>query len=409
MSLTAKQVEQAKAKDKPYKLADGGGLQLLVNPKGARYWRYKYRYGGKEKLLALGVYPEVSLKAARQGHQKARDQVAQGIDPGAVRKVEKLSRHLAAAESFEALALEWVEVRLADKAEATKKRNESIIANYLTPWLGSRPVGDISPQELLAALKRAETSGTLDSAHRARQIAGQIFRYAVVTGRAQRDPSSDLKGALKPRQKVHRAAITDPVELGRLLVAMDGFEGTPVVKAALLLSPLLFQRPGELRAMEWTEINWAAEQWEIPASKMKMRNDHIVPLSKQALALLRDIQPFTEHRGRYVFPSARGASRCLSDNTVRVALRTIGYSKDQITPHGFRATARTLLDEVLGYRVDLIEHQLAHAVKDANGRAYNRTSHLEGRAKMMQGWADYLDKLKAQATAGNVVSVKFGQ
>ncbi|WP_051230092.1 tyrosine-type recombinase/integrase [Haliea salexigens] len=235
--LTAKQVEQAKPQDTAYKLADGGGLYLLVQPNGRRYWRYDYRYAGKRKTLAVGVFSERSLKDARNKHREARDKLDGGIDPGAVRKVEKLSRHLAAAESFEALAQEWVEVRLADKAETTKKRNDSIIANYLTPWLGSRPVGDISPQELLAALKKAEANGTLDSAHRARQIAGQIFRYAVVTGRAQRDPSSDLKGALKPRQKIHRAAITDPAQVGRLLVAMDSFEGTPVVKAALLLSP----------------------------------------------------------------------------------------------------------------------------------------------------------------------------
>jgi integrase len=407
MPLTATEVKQSKPQGKPYKLSDGGGLYLLVQPKGARYWRYKYRYGGKEKTLALGVYPEVSLKVARQKHQNARDKLAQGIDPGAVRKVEKLSRQLAAVESFDALAQEWMKVRLADKAPATVKRNESIIANHLTPWLGSRPIADIAPQELLAALKRAESTGTLDSAHRARQIAGQIFRYAVVTGRAQRDPSGDLKGALTPRQKQHRAAITDPAGVGRLLVAMDTFEGTPVVKAALLLSPLLFQRPGEIRAMEWAEVNWEAEQWEIPGEKMKMRQPHIVPLSKQALSLLRELYPLTEHRGPYVFPSARGASRCLSDNAVRVALRTIGYSKEQMTPHGFRAMARTILDEVLNYRVDYIEHQLAHAVKDANGRAYNRTSHLPERKKMMQGWADYLDNLKVQAKAGNVITANF--
>ena len=406
--LTAKQVEQGKPKQTAYKLVDGGGLYLLVNPVGSKYWRYNYRYAGKRKTLALGVFPEVSLKAARQAHQQARDRLAEGIDPGALRKVEKLSRHLAAAESFEALALEWVEVRLADKAPATIKRNQSILANYLTPWLGSRPIADIKPQELLATLKRAESSGTLDSAHRARQIAGQVFRYAVVTGRAERDPSGDLKGALTPRTKQHRAAIIDPMELGRLLRAMDAFEGTKEVKTALLLSPLLFQRPGEIRAMEWAEIKWDAEQWEVPADKMKMRQPHVVPLSKQALALLRDLQPFTEHRGPYVFPGARGASRCISDNAVRVALRTIGYTKEQITPHGFRATARTLLDEGLGYRVDLIEHQLAHAVKGTNGRAYNRTSFLKERATMMQGWADYLDKLRAQAKAGNVITTQFG-
>ena len=407
--LTAKQVKQAKYDPKKPKLTDGGGLYLLIKPTEAKYWRYDYRYAAKRRTLALGVYPEVSLKKSREDHQEARRKLAQGIDPGAVRKVEKLSRNIAAAESFAALAAEWVEVRLADKAAATKKRNQSILANYLTPWLGSRPISDITSQELLAALKRAENTGTLDSAHRARQIAGQVFRYAVVTGRAEHDPSGALKGALKKRDTAHHAAITDPKELGRLLLAMDGFEGTPVVKAALRLSPLLFQRPGEIRAMEWSEINWEAEQWEIPASKMKMRQPHIVPLSGQALALLRDLQPFTEHRGIYVFPGARGASRCLSDNAVRVALRTLGYGKEQMTPHGFRATARTILDEVLGYRVDYIEHQLAHAVKDVNRRAYNRTSHLPERQKMMQGWADYLDNLKAQTQAGNVITAKFGK
>ena len=407
-TLTATQVKQAQPGEKARKLADGQGLYLLIQPNGARYWRYNYRYAGKRKTLALGVYPDVSLKAARSAHQEARGKLANGVDPGAVRKVEKLTRHLAAAESFEAVATEWQQVRLGDKAEATRKRVASILSNYLTPWLGNRPIADISPQELLAALRRAENAGTLDSAHRARQIAGQVFRYAVATGRAQHDPSASLKGALTPNRKTHHAAITDPAEVGKLLLAMDTFEGTPVVKTALLISPLLFQRPGELRAMEWSEINRDAQQWEIPAEKMKMRQPHIVPLSRQALALLDELEPLTR-RGRYVFPSARGASRCMSDNAVRVALRTIGYDKHTMTPHGFRAMARTILDEVLDYRVDYIEHQLAHAVKDANGRAYNRTAHLEARRKMMQGWADYLDNLKAQAKAGNVITAKFGK
>ncbi|MCB1689386.1 MAG: integrase arm-type DNA-binding domain-containing protein [Halioglobus sp.] len=406
-TLTATQVKQAQPGEKARKLSDGQGLYLLIQPNGARYWRYNYRYAGKRKTLALGVYPDVSLKAARGAHQEARGKLANGIDPGAVRKVEKLTRHLAAAESFEAVATEWQEVRMGDKAQATRDRVASIMGNYLTPWLGNRPIADIGPQELLAALRRAENAGTLDSAHRARQIAGQVFRYAVVTGRAQHDPSASLKGALTPNRKTHHAAITDPAEVGKLLVAMDTFEGTTVVKAALLMSPLLFQRPGELRAMEWTEINRDARQWEIPAEKMKMRQPHIVPLSRQAEALLDDLEPLTR-RSRYVFPSARGASRCMSDNAVRVALRTIGYDKHTMTPHGFRAMARTILDEVLNYRVDYIEHQLAHAVKDANGRAYNRTAHLEARREMMQGWADYLDKLRAQAKAGNVITAKFG-
>ena len=319
-----------------------------------------------------------------------------------MRKVEKLTRHLAAAESFEALATEWQEVRLAKHAEATRKRAKSILNNYLIPWLGTRPIADIPPQELLAVLRRAESKGTLDSAHRARQIAGQVFRYAVATGRARRDPSGDLKGALTPKTEHNHAAITNPEEVGRLLLAIDGFSGTTVVKTALQLSPLLFQRPGELRAMEWVEINWNAEQWEIPGEKTKTRKPHIVPLSTQALVLLREIEPITSRR-RYVFPSARGASRCMSDNAVRIALRTIGYDKNTMTPHGFRAMARTILDETLGYRVEYIEHQLAHAVKDATGRAYNRTSHLPERRKMMQAWADYLDALRESARKGNVI------
>lgn len=407
MPLTATEVKQAKPQEKPYKLADGGGLHLLVKPNGSRYWRYKYRYAGKEKVLSLGVYPEVSLKAARQKHQNARDQLAQGTDPSAVRKVEKLSRHLAAAESFEAISQEWQQVRQADKAQATRDRGCSIIANYLTPWIGNRPIADITAQELLAVLKRAESTGTIDSAHRARQIAGQIFRYAVVTGRAERDVTSDLKGALKPRTKKHHASIIDPAGVGRLLVAMDTFEGTIIVKTALRLAPLLFQRPGELRAMEWAEINWKDEQWEIAAEKKKMRQPHIVPLCSQAITLLKEVEPFTM-RSKYVFPSARGASRCMPDNAVRVALRAIGYDKETMTPHGFRAMARTIMDEVLNYRVDWIEHQLAHAVKDASGRAYNRTAHLKGRAEMMQGWGDYLDTLRAQALKGNVITAQFG-
>jgi integrase len=409
MPLTATEVKQAKPQDKPRKLADGGGLHLLIQPNGAKYWRYKYRFAGKEKLLALGVYPEVSLKDARGAHQQARKKLAIGIDPGSARKVEKLTRHLAAAESFEAVAREWYDQTMPQKSESYRVRTGRILEKDLYPVIGNRPIGEIAPAELLAALRRIEARGANDIAHRAKQTAGQVFRFAVATGRAERDPSADLKGALKPKgQKKHHAAITDPQELGSLLVAIDSFEGTPTVKTALTLSPLLFQRPGEIRAMEWAEINWEESRWELPAEKMKMGQPHIVPLCQQAIAALHEIQPLTG-RGKYVFPSARGASRCLSENAVRVALRTLGFDNDTMTPHGFRATARTILDEVLGYRVDWIEHQLAHAVKDANGRAYNRTSHLKDRANMMQGWADYLDNLKVQAKAGNVIAAKFGQ
>jgi integrase len=393
MALSATAVKQAKSTEKQYKLFDGRGLFLLVHPNRSKYWRFKYRYAGKEKLLSLGVYPDVSLANARERHQQARETVAKGIDPGEVLKVEKLTRHLAAADTFEALAREWFNVKMCTRSESHQKRTMSALEKDLFPALGSRPVSSITAPELLAALRRIEARGAIETAHRAKQTAGQIFRYGVATGRAERDPSADLKGALKNPKKKHLAAITDPAEVGRLMLSIDGFRGTPAVRAALRLSPLLFQRPGEIRHMEWAEIDWEARRWEIPAEKMKMRQPHIVPLSQQAIEILRELHTLTG-RGKYVFPSARGASRCLSENGVRTALRTMGYDNDTMTPHGFRAMARTLLDEVLDYRVDWIEHQLAHAVKDPNGRAYNRTAHLEGRAKMMQAWADYLDRLK---------------
>jgi integrase len=393
-NLTATQVKQAKPGEKVYKLADGGGMYLQIHPNGARYWRHDYRYAGKRKTLALGVYPEVSLKEAREKHQEARSKLSQGIDPGEIRKVEKLTRHLAAAESFEAVGREWFNQVMPGKSKSYQDRTGRILEKDLFPYLGNRAVASITPLELLSVLQRVEGRGANDMAHRAKQTAGQVFRYAVVTGRVESDPSRDLTGALKPRRKKkHYAAITDPAKVGPLLVAMDNFQGSLVVKTALLLSPLLFQRPGEIRAMEWGEINWDEARWEIPAEKMKMGQPHIVPLCNQALELLRELQRHTG-RGRYVFPSPRGSSRCLSENGVRTALRTLGYDNETMTPHGFRAMARTILDEVLGYRVDWIEHQLAHAVRDANGRAYNRTAHLDGRTEMMQGWADYLDQLR---------------
>jgi len=323
--------------------------------------------------------------------------------------MEKITQKNQGDNTFRTVADEWYENQLEGKSESYRDRTKRLLKNDLLPSLGHRPIGEIEPPELLMALRKIEARGAVDMASRARQTAGQVFRYAVATGRAERDPSADLRGALKARKKKHYAAITDPADVGRLLVGIDGFEGTPVVKTALQLSPLLFQRPGEIRAMEWSEINWEAAQWEIPAKKMKMRQPHIVPLATQAVDLLREIERHTSHSSKYVFPSARGNTRPLSDNGVRTALRTCGYSNDQMTPHGFRAMARTILDEVLNFRVDYIEHQLAHAVRDTNGRAYNRTAHLEGRRTMMQKWADYLDNLKTQTLAGNVVTGRFGQ
>ncbi len=406
--LTATAVKQAKGQAKPVKLPDGGGMYLLVNPSGSKYWRYNYRFAGKRKTLALGVYPDTSLAAARKLHQTARETLAKDVDPSEAKRIERITRHLASADSFEAVATEWYESKLHDKSDSYRDRTSRLLKNDLYPSLGTRPISQITSAELLMVLRKVEARGAVNMAHRAKQTAGQVFRYAVATGRAERDPSGDLRGALKTKAKKHYSAITDPVQVGKLMLAIDAFQGTPAVKTALQLSALLFQRPGEIRGMEWEEINWEEERWEIPADKMKMSQRHIVPFSSQALEHLRELHPLTG-RGRYVFPSARGASRPLSENAVRVALRTMGYDNDTMTPHGFRAMARTIMDEVLNYRVEWIEHQLAHAVKDANGRAYNRTAHLPQRKEMMQGWANYLDNLRVQARAGNVITANFGE
>jgi integrase len=374
--LTATEVKKAESNSKPWKLADGGGLYLLINPNGTRYWRYDYRYAGKRKTFALGVFPEISLKGARDKHREARSLLDQGVDPSQERKSVKLTCHSSAANTFEAIGREWFEVKMLDKSEGHQRRTKSTLEKDLYPYVGSQPITSVTAPELLAALRRIESRDAVDMAHQAKRIAGKVFRYAIVTGRAQRDPSSDLNGALKETMRSHFSAIVDPVGVGKLMTAIDSYHGSPVVRAALKISPLLFQRPGEIRAMEWAEINWDENRWEIPAAKMKMRLQHIVPLSTQAIDLLHELHPLTG-RGKYVFPSLRGAHRCLSDNTVRIALRILGYDKETMTAHGFRAMARTILDEVLGYRVDWIEHQLAHAVKDPNGRAYNRTAHLE--------------------------------
>jgi integrase len=397
--LVAIAIKQAKTDDKPYSLVDGGGLYILIKPQG-KYWRYNYRFEGKQKTLALGVYPIISLSDARKAHQTAREQIASGIDPAELKRTKKISTHLASDDSFEATAIEWFGQRMLDKSDSHKKRTKRILEKDLFPSLGRRPISNITAQELLLVLKKIE-SRSVDMAHRAKQTAGLVLRYAIASARTERDVSQDLLGALRLKSTTHLAAITNPSEVGILMDAIDGYKGTLVVKTALSLSAMLFQRPGEIRHMEWVEINWDESRWEIPASKMKMKSDHIVPLSTQARTLLSELFKLTG-RGKYVFPSARGGSRPLSENGVRTALRAMGYDNNTMTPHGFRAMARTILDEVLGFRSDIIEHQLAHAVKDPNGRAYNRTTHLEVRQKMMQSWADYLDILRlAHLSSGN--------
>jgi len=389
--LTATAVSNAKPRTKGYNLSDGGGFYLFVKPNGTKAWRFNYRFNEKQKTLAIGVYPDVSLKQAREKHQRARVNLASGIDPSAHKKASSAATHAALANSFELVAIEWSKTR-SRRSESTEKRQNALLEKDLLPHLGNRPIADIKAPDLLKTLRKIESRGAIETAHRAKRLAGQIFRYAVATGRAEGDPSVALKDALAQPTKSHFKSITEPAEVGPLIAAINNYQGTPVVMAALKLSPLFFCRPGELRHLEWTEVNFAEARIELPASKMKMKEPHIIPLASQAIAILEELQPMTG-RGKYVFPSARGASRPLSENGVRTALRTLGYTNDQISPHGFRAMARTILDEVLDFPVDWIEHQLAHSVKDANGRAYNRTKHLPQRRGMMQTWADYLETL----------------
>jgi integrase len=390
--LTATAVKGARSEAKPYSMVDGGGFYLLVKPNGTKCWRYNYRFLGKQKTLSIGTYPDVSLAEARKHHELARERLADDIDPTAHKKANKAAQKGALANSFEVIALEWLQKRGA-KSEGGDKRLNRLLKKDLFPYIGKQPVGTITAPELLKALRRIECRGAIDTAHRAKQIAAMIFRYAVATGRAERDPSTDLKGALAQPQKTHFKAITEPSEVAILMGAINSYQGTPSVMAALKLSPLLFCRPGELRTLEWKEIKINEARIELPKEKMKMDQAHIIPLCTQAIEILEDLYLITG-RGKYVFPSARGGSRPLSENGVRTALRTMGFTNEQLSPHGFRAMARTLLDEILNFPVDWIEHQLAHAVNDPNGRAYNRTKHLPQRQQMMQLWADYLDSLR---------------
>ena len=378
------------------KYADGQSMYLYVTDVG-KYWRMSYRFEGKQKTLALGVYPVVSLAKARARRDKAREQLADEIDPSTAKREEKQAKADAAAHSFELVAREWLGKTAATRRPNTQNKITSWLEKDVIPFIGKMPISAIGPRDVLAALKKMEARGALESAQRVKQVTGQVFRYAVAIGAAERDITQDLKGSLAKATPSHFAAITEPKKLGELLRSIHDYNGHPYTVAALKLSPLVFVRPGELRTMEWREINFDASEWRIPGSKMKMKTDHIVPLSTQSLALLKEMQPATGH-GIYVFPSLRTGERSMSENTVNAALRGMGYAKEVHSAHGFRATARTIMDEVLEERVDLIEHQLAHAVKDVNGRAYNRTAHLPARREMMQRWADYLDKLRTGAT-----------
>jgi integrase len=401
MALTDTAIRKAGPHDKPYKLADGGGMYLEVMPTGAKYWRLKYRMAGKEKRFALGVYPVVSLARARQGREEARKLIAQGVDPSAARQEAKQVSTKAiamAVDTFETVGREWMGRQ--EVADVTANKTRWILETFLFPEIGSRPISEITPRELLAALRKIEESGKLETAKRAKIKAGQIFRYAVLEGKVKTDPTTSLRGALKPPKNRHHAAITDPVQVGELLRAIDGFTGQSVTLAALKLAPLVFVRPGELRQAEWTEIDLDGAMWRIPPERMKMNAAHLVPLSKQVLMILRELHPLTG-TGRYVFPGLRSASRPISENTVNAALRRLGYSNDEMTGHGFRSLAATRLNE-MGWNSDAIERQLAHAESNKVREAYTHAAqYLDERKRMMQAWADYLDALRV---GGKVVA-----
>lgn len=391
MKLSPSAVANARPQAKPYKLADGRGLYLLVQPTGARWWRFDYTRPttGKRNTLSLGTFPEVPLRKARERAQAARDAVADGTDPGEARAQERAAQ----ASTFGALAAEWLTMQRAKLAEVTHRKAVWLLS--LASDLDPLPVTAVTAPRVLDVLRKIEATGAHETARRVRQRIGQVLRYAIATGRAESDPTAALRGALAPAVATSRAAITDPAAVGELLRALDAYTGQPTTCAALRLAPLLFVRPGELRAMEWAELDIPAAVWRIPAARMKMREAHVVPLAPQAVAILRELVPLTG-RGRYVFPGLRTPDRPMSENTVNAALRRLGFDKATMTGHGFRALASTRLNE-LGWSPDVIERQLAHAERNAVRAAYNRASYLQERTRMMAAWADYLDGLRAGA------------
>ena len=392
---------------KQMRFADSGGMYLQVSPAGSRRWFLKYRIEGVEKKLALGSYPAVGLTAARKARDAAKLQKSEGRDPVQIRKVEKLKATNPAGDTFRVVAWEWYEKQAPQWSEAHAVRSKRQFERDLLPWLGDRRMKEIEPVELLATLRKVEERGAVETADRGLMLARQVWRYGVATGRVEKDITADLKGALSPYRGKHFAAITDPVRLGELIRSIRAYRGGPIVRAALQLAPMLFQRPGELRGAAWAKIDLAGALWTIPAARMKREKDgkengdpHLVPLPRQAVEILRGLEGYTGH-GVMVFPGERSHDRPISENSVRTALISMGYTSELQTWHGFRATARTMLAEVLECDPLVIEAQLAHAVRDANGRAYNRTQYLKQRTAMMQTWADYLDKLAASSVASH--------
>lgn len=389
MKLTETAIRNAKPDGSQRKLFDGDGLYLLVKPNGLCYWRMKYRLNGVENALSLGVYPRVTLKRAREKRREVRDQLDNGIDPSAVRKAEKRAR----ANTFEAVAREWIAKHTPTWSEEYAGNIRRRLEQHIFPWIGSKPIKNLTAADVLDALHRIEKRGKLETAHRARANCGEVFRYAVATRRAERDPTVDLKGALAPVKERHYASVRHPAKVGELLRAIEGYDSKSLtVNVALRLLPLVFVRPGELRLSTWSEFDLDGAEWRIPKERMKMRVPHIVPLSQQAVALLRELHPFTGPNG-YVFPSIRTGARPISENTINAALRKLGYTRDEMTGHGFRSIASTLLNEQ-GWNPDAIERQLSHGEQNDIRAAYNHADYLPLRRKMMQAWADHLDVLR---------------
>ena len=397
MPLTDTAIRNAKLQAKPFKLYDERGLYLLVRKSG-KYFRFDYRFFGKRKTLALGVYPDVTLADARQKRDDARRLVKKDIDPSRHKQETAMMKRELVMNNFEAIAREWFKKQKNIWSLEHSKRVIRRLELNVFPMIGKRPIKLITAPDLLEVLKRMEKRGVFYSARTVKQICGQVFRYAIATGRAERDPSGDLKGALTPVKSKNRSTITDPKKIGGLLRAIDDYDGQIVTVCALKLAPLVFVRPGELRRAEWIEVDLEGAEWKIPAEKMKMKSPHIVPLSRQAIDVFKAIRPITGD-GRYIFPSLRSTASPMSNNTVNAALRRMGYAKDEMTGHGFRGMASTILHEQ-GWPDDVIERQLAHAEKNSVKAAYNHAKHLPERRKMMQAWADYLDSLKA---GGSVV------
>ncbi len=400
MPLSDVQIRNAKPAEKPVRLFDGGGMYLEVSPAGGKLWRLKYRMDGKEKRLSFGAYPVISLRDAREKREEARKLIAEGIDPAAKKKAMKAAKAERSANSFEIIAREWFDKFKPTRTEGHTSKIIARLERDVFPWLGGKPIASITAPEVLAVLRRIESRGAIETAHRAKGDISQIIRYAIATGRAERDPCPDLKGALTPSIPRHFAAILDPKEVGTFLRAMDGYTGTLTVRVALKLAPLLFCRPGELRHMKWSEIDLEAAEWRYTTSKTKTA--HLVPLAHQSIDALRELEPLTG-RHEYVF-AGNDPTRPMSGNTVNAALRRMGFDTEkEITGHGFRAMARTILAEQLHVKPEIIEHQLAHKVSDPLGNAYNRTKFLKERREMMQQWADYLDRLRSGA---NVMPIR---